>query len=1110
MNETDRAAAIHQYLTKVTELFYSGHAIEHAYRGALETLINALDDVVAVNDPKRSEHGAPDFVFLKKSNQTIIRGHAEAKDITVNLDKTEKSEQMQRYHGYANLVLTDYLEFRFFRNGEKYETISLGYVKDSTLYKTPEQGDRLMRELEAFLDQTPESIRSGRRLAQIMGGKARRIRDNIAEYLNNDDIDSREFDRIYDMMKKMLVHDLTPEKFADMYAQTLVYGLFVARYGDSSPDNFTRSEARDLVPASNPFLRHFFDHIVGPNFDARLAHIVDELCEIFSVSDVQAIVHKHLKIADQTTDAKDPIIHFYEDFLQEYDPAERKKMGAYYTPIPVVKYIVRQVDRILKEDFGLRAGLASTDTVQYDVETGQDLRHDRRTKAPTHQTLTVPRVQILDPAVGTATFLNETIKFIYESFKGQEGRWPSYVNDNLVKRLHGFELMMAPYTIAHLKLGMTLRETGVDKLNDRLGVYLTNTLEEGIPSQTDIFSFGLAEAVSEESRLAAEVKNERPVMVVMGNPPYSASSANRTRYANGLTEKYKVEPGGKEKLNEKKHWLNDDYVKFIAFAEDMVDKQGAGVVAMITNHGYLDNASFRGMRWRLASTFDKIYVLDLHGNVMKKESASDGGKDENVFDIQQGVAIILAVKTSPSLEGDAHVYYADVFGRRKDKFALLDDDEIKFERLTLNKKNYVFVNRDNTGLEEYEQGVSIGELFPLGVTGIVTGKDTVTLFDSYEDCKRFVEWCKIAADYEIEGKWGKFGRGQTAKKIRDDVNDPRGRIVPILYRPGEIKWTYYTGTACGFLFWPRRKEIMGSMIPYFSASAEKDISFLADFSASPISNYNVSLVVSRQAVTDNYSHVQVSDMIVDNREQYSNKGIPIQMPLYTYHADGTRVANFNPHEIKTLFGAIPFDDQMKCTIDYLGAGDDDLGLSMYDKVARPEDILDYIYASLHSPTYRAKYKEFLKTDFPRVPRPASWAEFWRLVPLGRQLRELHLMQSADIDDYTTTYPVSGGNEVEQIKYVVDESSSFSSADSDGRVVRQGKLGRVYLNNSQYFGNVPDIAWNFYIGGYQPAQKWLKDRLFSKTSKPLSDEDLNHYQRIIRILLETDRLMQQIG
>ena len=1042
MNETDRLAIIHAYIDSVRRELASGHATEHSYRPALKELLSALDESIeAINEPKQSEHGAPDFVIIGKKNKDIKLGYGEAKIPGESLDKIEKTDQMDRYRGYANLFLTDCFDWRFYRNGDKIFEIKTGEVKRGELKPSklyPENYAHLADEIANFLSQTPESIKSGKRLAEIMGGKARRIRDNVTQYLHDGTATSQELVKMYDMMKRMLVHDLSEEKFADMYAQTLVYGLFVARYGDTTPEDFTRSEARDLVPASNPFLRHFFDHIVGPNFDARLGYIVDELCEVFSVSNVQEIVHKHLRIQDETTDAKDPIIHFYEDFLQEYDPAERKKMGAYYTPTPVVKYIVRQVDRILKENFGIAKGLASTETVQYQVETGQDLRHDRRTKVQTHQTLTVPRVQVLDPAVGTATFLNETIKFVYKEFEGQEGRWPSYVNDNLLKRLHGFELMMAPYTIAHLKLGMTLKETGVGKLNERLGVYLTNTLEEGIPQQPDLFSFGLAEAVSEESRLAAEVKSERPVMVVMGNPPYSGVSSNETKFANALIDKYKVEPGGKQKLQERKHWLNDDYVKFIAFAEDMIERNGTGVVAMITNNGYLDNPTFRGMRWHLAKTFDKIYVLDLHGNAKKKETAPDGGKDQNVFDIMQGVGIILAVKTGEKSNGEiAKVYHTESYGTRQAKFDELDG-EIEFAEIRPDQKSVYFVPKNTEGEAEYLRGVALDQLFPQNVTAIVTMGDNFIINENRDVIVDRVQ--KLANGEYTESHLNiEFGLGKNyAKYVLENapkLQYDESKLVRINYRPFDNRWTYFDNK----VLWRWRESVMQQFIGHD----------------------NLAINACRQLKTgDTYQHVLAGDAISESSYVSGRTSeIGYSYPLYIYHEDGTRTPNFAPAELSALTYQLTGEPS-------------------------PEDILDYIYAVLHSPSYREKYKEFLKIDFPRVPIP-SQAEFDRLVPLGRELRELHLMKSPSIDDYATTYPVAGSDEVEKISY---------------------EDGKVWINSMQYFGNVPETAWNFYIGGYQPAQKWLKDR----KGRILSDEDLDHYQRIIRILLETDRIMKEIS
>ena len=419
------------------------------------------------------------------------------------------------------------------------------------------------------------------------------------------------------------------EKFADMYAQTLVYGLFVARYNDDVNKTFTRQSARDLVPASNPFLRQFFDHIAGASFDNRLEYIVNELCEEFSHTDVLAIVHNYYKT--EKDPSRDPIIHFYEDFLKEYNPQERLELGVFYTPRPVVHFIVRSIDEILKSEFGLKGLVDETK-----VEITREIQN-KKIKEKVH------KVQLLDPATGTGTFLNETILHVWQLFSEQKGLWPKYIKDELLPRLHGFELMMAPYTIAHLKLSTTLKETGLDSTDHvRIGIYLTNSLEKAETKQKDLFSFGFGEAITKESIEAGKVKNDLPIMVVLGNPPYSGESMNPGYTANDV---YKFEPGTNVKLKERNSkWINDDYVKFIRLAESLIEKNGEGIVGMITAHGYLDNPTFRGMRYHLMQTFDSLYFLDLHGNANKKEVTPNGEQDQNVFDIKQGVAIILAVK----------------------------------------------------------------------------------------------------------------------------------------------------------------------------------------------------------------------------------------------------------------------------------------------------------------------------------------------------------------------------------------------------------------------------------------------------------------------------------
>lgn len=455
---------------------------------------------------------------------------------------------MTRYYGYTNLVLTDYVEFRFYRNGLRYdEPIKIANydLKNRTIAPIPENYEHAAKTLLDFTQSQKEPIRSGKHLAKIMGGRAQRIRDNVRQFMVTQSEKNAELIHVYKTIKKLLVHDLTTDQFADMYAQTLVYGLFVARYYDETKKDFSRQEARDLIPKSNPLLQHFFDHIVGPNFDKRLEYIVNELCEIFSHADVQELMKEYFKVDlwGKAHSGPDPVIHFYEDFLKEYDADLRKKMGAYYTPLPVVQFIVRSVDYLLEKKFGLSAGLANTSKTADGIH----------------------KVQILDPAVGTGTFISAVIGRIYARIKKdkQEGRWPSYVHNDLLPRLHGFELMMTPYTIAHLKLGMAFRKTGFKYFNQRLGIYLTNSLESGIIQDNLFTGFGFAESIAEESKEASKIKNDKPIMIVVGNPPYSGESSNNFEHANNLINKYKFEPGGQLKLKEKNpKWLNDDYVKF--------------------------------------------------------------------------------------------------------------------------------------------------------------------------------------------------------------------------------------------------------------------------------------------------------------------------------------------------------------------------------------------------------------------------------------------------------------------------------------------------------------------------------------------------------------------
>lgn len=1012
---------LQNYIQSISKKFSYEETSEMGYRTDFENLLKEIFESVNVkrfdHDAKSFQGNKPDFV-VRKNDIPIL--YIEAKDIGVSLDKVEKSEQMSRYYGYTNLVLTDYVEFRFYRNGLPYgQPIKIAEINKYPKSLTPieKNYEYLVQTLLDFTKSYKEPIRSGIHLAKIMGGKAQRIRDNLRQFLIQKSDSNKEIEKVYETIKKLLVHDLSIITFSDMYAQTLVYGLFVARYYDESPNNFTRQEARDLIPKSNPFLRDFFDHIVGPNFDKRLEYIVDELCEVFSHADVQELMKEYFKddLFGDTHRGPDPVIHFYEDFLKEYDPALRKKMGAYYTPQPVVHFITHSVDYLLKNRFEINAGLADTSKTTNGIH----------------------RVQILDPAVGTGTFIKAIIGVIYAylNIKGQKGCWTSYVHNDLLPRLHGFELMMAPYTIAHLKLGMAFKETGFKYFNRRLGIYLTNTLEKSSEQQDLFNSFGLAESIAEESKEAAIIKNKTPIMIVIGNPPYSGESSNSQYKGNDV---YKVEPSGKKLQEKNSKWLNDDYVKFIRYAESMIEKTGEGIMAMITAHGYIDNPTFRGMRWHLMNTFDEIFVLDLHGNSNKKEKSPDGSEDKNVFDIKTGVSILFGIKKKDSKKNTTKIYQADLYGKRQFKFEFLDKNlinTVKWNKITPTAPNYEWVIRNEELEKEYNNGFSINELFPVSSVGIVTSRDAFVIdIDKTALKNRIQDFIHGQSSQEAKSEFNlkENKKWKIADAMKHDYNE--SNVVPISYRPFDLQYVYYHDD-----FIERsRKNVMKHLV-----------------------NNGLSMVILRQVKAGNtYQHALVSRGIVEST-YVSNKTSEIGyvLPLYLKQEDNQESANLNKEIIEQI--------------------EKNIG-----KVT-PEDIFNYIYAILYCHKYREKYKDLLKKDFPRIPYPTDKEKFTKLVKLGLELQRLHLLESYKINDYITTYPITGSD-------IIEKNPEF-------------KNGNIYINYQQYFGNVSKSVWEFYVGSYQPAQKWLKDR----KGQTLTNEDLEHYQKIIMSLVETIKVMDKI-
>ena len=1098
---------LNQYIENINKRYKLGNATEHSFRGDLQQLIESINpEIRATNEPKRQSCGAPDYIITKKG---IPIGFIEAKDIgdrdLEGLKKTGNKEQFDRYKASLNnLIFTDYLTFILYREGEFVSRISIGEITASPnpskgweIKALPENFSAFENFIKDFCTHIGQTIKSPKKLAEMMAGKARLLSDVIEKALNSDE-EKSEDSTLKDQMlafRDILIHDITAKGFADVYAQTIAYGMFAARLHDATLPTFSRQEAYELIPKSNPFLKKLFGYIAGLEVDDRIKWIVDDLVNIFLACNVEEI----LKNYGKSTKMEDPIIHFYETFLSEYDPKLRKARGVWYTPAPVVNFIVRAVDDILKTEFELPQGLADTSktTIQLGLQTTDKRFADNIKKTDKE----VHRVQILDPATGTGTFLAEVIKHVYKNFEGQQGIWSNYVETHLLPRLNGFELLMASYAMAHLQLDLLLKETGFRATKDqRFRVFLTNSLEEHHPDTGTLFASWL----SSEANEANHIKRDTPVMVIMGNPPYSGESSNKGEWIASLMEDYKKEPGGKEKLNERNpKWINDDYVKFLRYGQHFIEKNGSGILAFINPHGFLDNPTFRGMRWNLLKTYDKIYTIDLHGNSKKKETAPDGSADINVFDIQQGVSINIFVKTGKKKANElGKVFHYDLFGKRELKYDFLLSNSLKtvaYNELPNVKPNYFFVSKDFDQQKEYEKGFKINELFKVNSVGIVTARDEFTIHKTAKEVKQTIEDFLNLDDEKARVKYnlGKDVRDWKVNFAKTDLQKhypDKGKICKISYRPFDDRFTFYTGNSKGFHCYPRN-EVMQH--------------FLND--------ENIGVVFKMGNAEENSASIMLTKNIIDFRS-WSRPGMQggdYVAPLYLKkHFRNSFQSSFLVEEEKAVYKTYNNDEielslveeplltnrNLSYSVNFsqtiLRAVEKSLGITyklQYDKNDNEfgeVDLLDYIYAVLHSPTYREKYKEFLKIDFPRIPYPSNKESFWQLVKLGGELRKIHLIEAPVVEKFITQYPVDGDNKVSKPHFIPTSLN---------------ERGKVYINETQYFDNVPEVAWNFYIGGYQPAQKWLKDRKESV----LQFEDILYYQKIIVALTETDRIMKEI-
>lgn len=1077
------SAIFKNYLRAIESDFRAGNATEHTHRPALKSLLETIDaSITATNEPKRSACGAPDYI-ITRSGLTI--GYIEAKDIGKSLNEIERTEQLKRYlRALDNLILTDYLEFRWYVDGNRRQEARVAHIQPDGRLKS-KKGDVTLCEnlLQNFLTHTPLSINTPKDLAERMARITHIIRDIIIAAFETDNA-SPLLQGWREAFARVLITDLgLPEKtpdFADMFAQTLAYGLFTARVMDTTPETFTRQEAQYLIPKSNPFLRDFFIQITGPQLDDEpFASFVDDLVSLLANTDMEAILTDFGKRTRQ----EDPVVHFYETFLASYDPKLREARGVYYTPEPVVSYIVRSIDHLLKTRFDCPQGLADSSKI---TVPNYDPSLKVKGKEKTRKTTESHKVLILDPATGTGTFLYAVIDHIRQLFmeKSNAGMWPGYVKNHLLPRLFGFELLMAPYAVAHFKL--TLQLAGRDLPahlrnqwaypfadNERLGVYLTNTLAEahemtGLPLFT--------QWVADETNAANEVKRHLPVLVVMGNPPYSNfGQMNKSDWILNQLDEYK------KGVKEKKVNLDDDFIKFIRFGQWRIERSGVGILAFITNNTYIDGITHRRMRESLMDTFTDIYILNLHGSSMRYEHSPDGSKDENVFDIRQGVAIGIFVKKAKkeAKEGKATVYYSDLWGVRQLKYDTLVNIDISntdWVEIMPEKPWFFFVPQEKQGLEEYQDYPSITSVFQVFGNGIGTDRDPLFYdFDNEVLSKRIEKFYlpdglkpPFSENYRI-----KDSSSYSLLSRRVATKFSFSHLRTCLYRAFDTRWLYYNPNLISR--------------PAYNVMRH-------------LQKPNIALLVTRQVSTGEFRHVFASNTITDRDPlSLATRERTQVFPLYIYPTeDGAKqnilmnVAHWPTDEAND--GRIPnlnseFVEEMEQKV-RLTFTSNAIG---YSKTTfGPEDVFHYIYAIFHSPTYRARYLEFLKIDFPRVPVTSDTELFRILCELGRELVSFHLLEAPELNELITCYPVSGDNLVEKSypKYVAP----------------QGKQqGRVYVNANQYVEGVLPEVWEFYVGGYQVLQKWLKDR----KGRQLSHDDLIHYQRIIIALQRTIELMERI-
>ena len=1079
-------SAVKKYFKQVCDAYNLGN-VETSYNNPIITLIEEFGAQARDLSGSRSKAAGENIDILlwhegENTNETEPFAGIEVKKVG-GIDPRANEQVIAAVENYGNAILTDNMVWWFWEIKEgkpkKYSGVQLIEIVNGALKLKKDSVELFISLIQDFLLSSPATIKSSSKLSEYMAIHAKTIRSVVVGLLKADAngqplVDERqlqlplfkEFYSLYSKIKSELRPYLDTQSFADMYAQTIVYGLFIARYNSDTLETFNRFEAIGNLRQESSLLRLFFSHIATSNIEhPTLEAAIDKLCDLYRIADVRALLDKD--------EEKDTIIHFYEDFLNSYDPVLKKSLGVYYTPYQVVRYMVRMVDKVLIEEFGIEGGLSDNSTIDIELPTAP---YTEGKKEKTTVTRTVPRVSILDPAVGTGTFHAEIIRYVHDTYfsGGKEAFWKDYILDKngLMGRLIGFEIMMTSYVVAHLKVRRTIDETlsADDVPNSSIpasNIFLTNTLappQTKLEDANQLSIFGINDfsgAITEEAKRADEWKSRRPIKVIIGNPPYSSESVNQYDL-----KAYKTETNGTSKLLERNiKPLNDDYVKFIRFAEERILECGTGILSFITPHGYFENPTFRGMRASLLRTFDLIYILDLHGNSTKNEVAPDGSADVNVFDIRQGVGIILAFKLTGNLEW-ARVYHVDAFGTRSGKFDLLGNEDFSISQYrkieSIDTTTACFSQSTSSLIEPYKCGVRLDKLMPINAIGLITGRVNMAIQNSRNGIAQVVKNA-INMDSETFRSFynlGKDARDWKAEWVKQDIVSSSGATVRINLFPFDSRWTYYTGNLKGFHTYPRG-QIMKHLIN-------------DDFILNRYKNFG--LVFAKQTTLQGcWDGIFVSDQITERHFiDYPARGSGFIAPLYLIPegAETEWRPNYSKSELTRL-------------------------IENAEKKPNPFQVFDYIYGILHDPIYRNKYQELLKRDFPRVPIIANLGDkdnpdafyvseerFWQYVEAGSRLRQLHLLEVKEPVDLQIEPNTADDLEIGAVKFVD---------------------GVLCLNKNKRILGIPKNVWNYYIGGYQVLPKWFK----SHKGEQFDYEKMKHIENVVGALVETVKIQKEL-